>query len=106
VVLLSATACGSSSDTDADTSADAPVAVADDTAAGTTTVDDTPTASSPDATAPDATTGDAAQEPAPTDAPVAVPQALQFTAPLVGGGTFDGAAYAGKPTVFWFWAPT
>jgi hypothetical protein len=24
----------------------------------------------------------------------------------VGGGTFDGAAAAGKPTVFWFWAPT
>jgi hypothetical protein len=37
---------------------------------------------------------------------VVVPEALQFTAPLVGGGTFDGAAAAGKPTVFWFWAPT
>jgi len=35
-----------------------------------------------------------------------VPELLQFTADLVGGGTFDGAATAGKPTVFWFWAPT
>ena len=42
-----------------------------------------------------------------TEAPPAVvPEVLAFTAPLVGGGTFDGAAAAGKPTVFWFWAPT
>ncbi len=39
-------------------------------------------------------------------APVVVPELLQFTAPLVGGGEFTGADYAGKPTVFWFWAPT
>ena len=47
-------------------------------------------------------------DPAPTEPAVVVPEALQFTAPLVGGGTFDGAAAAatGKPTVFWFWAPT
>ena len=31
---------------------------------------------------------------------------LEFTAPLVGGGTFDGAAYADRPVAFWFWAPT
>ncbi len=42
----------------------------------------------------------------PADPAVVVPEALQFTAPLVGGGTFDGASAAGKPTVFWFWAPT
>jgi hypothetical protein len=35
-----------------------------------------------------------------------VPAALQFTAPAVGGGEIDAAAYAGTPTVFWFWAPT
>ena len=54
------------------------------------------------------TTGsdDTTAEPAPTEPAVVVPEALQFTAPLVGGGTFDGAAAAGKPTVFWFWAPT
>jgi hypothetical protein len=43
---------------------------------------------------------------APADAGVGVPEALQFTAPLVGGGEFSGAAVAGKPTLFWFWAPT
>jgi hypothetical protein len=37
---------------------------------------------------------------------VPVPEALQFSAPLVGGGEFTGADYADKPTVFWFWAPT
>jgi hypothetical protein len=31
---------------------------------------------------------------------------LQFEAPLVGGGAFDGAAYGERPVVFWFWAPT
>jgi len=35
-----------------------------------------------------------------------VPALLQFTAPLVGGGEFAGAAYAGRATAFWFWAPT
>lgn len=38
--------------------------------------------------------------------PAGVPAALDFTAPLVGGGTFDGAALAGRPVAFWFWAPT
>jgi len=37
---------------------------------------------------------------------IEVPQLLQFTAPLVGGGEFAGAAYAGRATAFWFWAPT
>ena len=37
---------------------------------------------------------------------VAVPEILAFSAATVGGGTFDGAAYAGKPVAFWFWAPT
>jgi hypothetical protein len=50
-------------------------------------------------TRPDAAT-------APVDTAVVVPEALQFTAPLVGGGEFSGAAVAGKPTLFWFWAPT
>lgn len=35
-----------------------------------------------------------------------VAELLQFTAPLVGGATFDAATLAGMPTVFWFWAPT
>ena len=37
---------------------------------------------------------------------VDVPAALDFRAPLVGGGEFDGASYAGRPVAFWFWAPT
>ena len=49
---------------------------------------------------------DAAAEPAPATDPVTVPAALQFSAPLVGGGEIDAVSLAGKPTVFWFWAPT
>jgi septal ring-binding cell division protein DamX len=41
-----------------------------------------------------------------TAAPVAVPPTLDFTATLVGGGTFDAKQYAGKQVAFWFWAPT
>ena len=37
---------------------------------------------------------------------VTAPASLQFTAPLVGGGDIDAATLAGKPTLFWFWAPT
>jgi hypothetical protein len=35
-----------------------------------------------------------------------VPEALQFTADLVGGGTFSGSSVADRPVVFWFWVPT
>lgn len=35
-----------------------------------------------------------------------VPDAMTFTAELVGGGTFDGPSTAGRPVVLWFWAPT
>ncbi|MGI9644779.1 MAG: hypothetical protein ACR2O6_05650 [Ilumatobacteraceae bacterium] len=42
----------------------------------------------------------------PAAEPATVPAALQFSAPLVGGGEIDAATLAGKPTVFWFWAPT
>ena len=36
----------------------------------------------------------------------AVPALLQFSAPLVGGGSLDAATLANKPTAFWFWSPT
>lgn len=36
----------------------------------------------------------------------AAPDALQFTAPLVGGGSLDFTQYAGKTVALWFWAPT
>ena len=35
----------------------------------------------------------------------AIPELLRFSAPLVGGGAFAGADYAGRATAFWFWAP-
>jgi thiol-disulfide isomerase/thioredoxin len=34
-----------------------------------------------------------------------VPEALDFAASTIDGGTFEGASLAGKPAVFWFWAP-
>ena len=96
VLLVTTSGCGSGSD---------------DSGAGPVADTTTPTTAG-DAQAPDDSSGitaptaleEADDEPAPTE-PV-VPEALQFTAPLVGGGTFDGAAVTGKPTVFWFWAPT
>lgn len=36
----------------------------------------------------------------------AVPEVLRFSAPVVGGGQFDASTLAGRPTAFWFWAPT
>ncbi len=35
----------------------------------------------------------------------ATPAVLDFTSETVEGDTFDGTSLAGKPTVFWFWAP-
>ena len=35
----------------------------------------------------------------------AAPDALQFSAPSVGGGAIDFTQFAGKPVVLWFWAP-
>ena len=69
-----------------------------DTPATDTPATDTPAADTPAADAP-------ATEPAAGDV-VAAPASLQFTAPLVGGGELDAATLAGKPTLFWFWAPT
>ncbi|MFG1945989.1 redoxin domain-containing protein [Nonomuraea sp. NPDC048826] len=35
----------------------------------------------------------------------AVPEALRFSARTLDGQAFEGATLAGKPVVFWFWAP-
>ncbi|MFZ4811473.1 MAG: hypothetical protein ACOYL9_09030 [Ilumatobacteraceae bacterium] len=51
-------------------------------------------------------TAPASTAPTSSEATTAVPAALAFQAPLVGGGEFDGATYAGRPVAFWFWAPT
>ena len=48
------------------------------------------------ATSPDAAAG---------DTEVAVPDLLDFSSVTVAGDAFDGASVAGRPTVFWFWAP-
>jgi len=37
--------------------------------------------------------------------PGAVPEILDFEAPLVGGGTLRAAELAGSPVAIWFWAP-
>ncbi len=37
--------------------------------------------------------------------PTAVPAALAFSARTLDGESFQGANLAGKPVVFWFWAP-
>ncbi len=38
-------------------------------------------------------------------ADVEVPEVLRFEASTLDGSAFDGGSLAGKPTVFWFWAP-
>ena len=48
---------------------------------------------------------DPAADPAVTSDQPSVPDALRFRAPLVGGGEIDVSTLAGKPVVFWFWAP-
>ncbi|MGD9961887.1 TlpA family protein disulfide reductase [Nocardioides sp.] len=40
-----------------------------------------------------------------TTAGTATPAVLDFTSETVDGDAFDGSTLAGKPTVFWFWAP-
>lgn len=65
----------------------------------------TPNASAPspvaDTSAPaaDGTNGAAASD------ATAVPAALQFAAPLVGGGEIELGELAGRPVLLWFWAP-
>jgi peroxiredoxin len=43
--------------------------------------------------------------PPDTIAPKLIPDALKFSAPLIGGGEIDLATLAGPPVVLWFWAP-
>ncbi len=65
-------------------------------------------ASPADASAPAPT---AAPAPAPTGVaqttgtPANVPEALKFSAPLVGGGEIELTTLAGRPVLLWFWAP-
>lgn len=37
--------------------------------------------------------------------PTEAPAALQFSAPLIGGGDIELTTLAGRPVLLWFWAP-
>jgi thiol-disulfide isomerase/thioredoxin len=58
------------------------------------------TSADPVPATPSTTAAPSSAVPAP-----AVPEVLDFTAATVDGGTFAGADLAGRPAVFWFWAP-
>ncbi|MET7999784.1 redoxin domain-containing protein [Nonomuraea glycinis] len=56
--------------------------------------------------APAGTSTSAAPEPtAASPRPATTPAALKFSARTLDGRPFDGGTLAGKPVVFWFWAP-
>ncbi|MDX2381424.1 MAG: hypothetical protein QNM02_16890 [Acidimicrobiia bacterium] len=99
-----------SADTSASTAAPAiDTASADEQTAPLTTEAASPATDAVVESAEPAEPAESAAVPEPTEPPAAVPvapAALQFTAPAVGGGEIDAAAYAGTPTLFWFWAPT
>jgi len=92
--VVSLAACGTDGDgavgsPSAATAADGP---AETVAAGaeSTAVSSTPGGSATSASLPTA----------------AAPEALQFSAPLVGGGELDLRSLAGTTVALWFWAPT
>ena len=66
-----------------------------------------PSPGSASPTSPAATADQPSATSEPTSAPPvpAVPEILDFSAPTVDNGAFDGASLAGKPAIFWFWAP-
>jgi hypothetical protein len=102
-LALTLAACGSGDEADDAAGAVTSATAVDDTGNAADAPTSPPTS---DGTAPATSPAtEDATAPTPTDAAI-VPDILQFSAPLVGGGTFDGAAVAGIPTAFWFWAPT
>lgn len=80
--VLFLTACGADAEDEADVAVGAEDSAADEAA-------DT------EGDAEDGAEGGAAE----------VPAELEFAADTVDGGSVEGAAYVGEPTVFWFWAP-
>lgn len=52
-----------------------------------------------------ATTAPTSTDTSTSTSPTTTPPVLDFTSETVDGEPFDGASLAGKPTVFWFWAP-
>ena len=55
--------------------------------------------------APPLTTLAAAEAPASSDPEPSTPEILDWSAPLIGGGTIDMADFAGQQVLLWFWAP-
>ena len=94
LALAALAACGSN--TTASTSGDAATTVV---AAASDTAGKAPTSS---VGGDVGTTGPAGAGTATAD----VPEALQFSAPLIGGGEIDLREYAGRTVALWFWAPT
>ena len=90
--------CGSSSESTVDAQAGSPAA-----ATAPAPVPEVSGSTTSDQVAGTAAPG---QPAATSAAPADVPELLNFTAPLVGGGEFSGATAAGRTTAFWFWAPT
>jgi hypothetical protein len=86
-----------------DNAASQPAAAPAAAATPTTAVETTPPSSNAPSL-PASTTVTTVAAPGTTSA--AVPEALAFKAPLVGGGELNLADYAGKPVLLWFWAPT
>ena len=96
VLLVSLAACGGTPST----AKESTLGTAAGAAAGTTLVAEGVQVTEPPANASETTVGAAG------GGAVDIPELLQFTAPLVGGGEFNGAERAGQATAFWFWAPT
>ena len=98
VLLVSLAACGGTPSAAPESTLDARAATGSTNAPELAQV----TTSAPPASTASESTVDAMA----TSTPISVPELLQFTAPLVGGGEFNGADRAGLATAFWFWAPT
>ena len=79
--------------------ANEPVASASDPGSEPTPAEPAPTESS----SPTAGTSGSAKPSQTTEAEI--PDLLRFDATTVDGRSFDGRSLAGKPVVFWFWAP-
>ncbi|MEU8040359.1 redoxin domain-containing protein [Streptosporangium sp. NPDC049078] len=75
---------------------------------GSVTADPAPPAaasSGPASTSASASPAPSASPETETDAPAATSAALAFSAKTLDGEPFQGVDLAGKPVVFWFWAP-
>jgi thiol-disulfide isomerase/thioredoxin len=93
---------GCSDQPESDRSAEAPTTASKEPQATT----DSPTDTKASGTKATDTKASDADPPTPGDeAGAEVPETLRFEATALDGSTFDASRLAGKPTVFWFWAP-